>query len=146
MIGLLIITTIASVAYPMYVIRILKDIPETLSATYSTFQEMYQTAIILMGLGVLPIWVNSSHWYTIPFVLTSCVGMVMAAYVQEWKRHCCIVVACCLSAILWQICEGQWIGLIVFGILFLVMSILKGKPYLWAELATIYSVIFNMWI
>lgn len=99
-----------------------------------------------MSLCVLPIWVSLSHWYTIPFAVVSCFGMVMAAYSIEDKNHCYIVASTCTSAILWQMIEGLWAVFTIVGVLGLLMSIIKGKPYLWGELAVIYSAICNLWI
>lgn len=142
---LLIIASIISVVYPTYTIR-KGGIPETLSATYKTQGILFQIAIVLMSLCVLPIWVSLSHWYTIPFAVVSCFGMVMAAYGTEDKNHCYIVASTCASAILWQMIEGLWAVFTIVGVLGIFMSIIKGKAIFWGELAVIYSVLYNIWM
>lgn len=151
---LLIIVTLASVAYLIVGVCAERRIPESLSATYYLLGNrgwLFQLVMGMTGLLLLPVWISVSKVCLQHLAFLACGGLLFTAVAPAFKLklegavHYSAAVVCCVCAVLWQVLEGLWDITLLFALIGW-MCYLQWKNWcFWLEVAVTGSVMANLW-
>lgn len=151
---ILAVITSLMVAYPIYAVRKIGNIPESFSATYYLLKEkgwLFQMVMGLSGIFLLPVWISVSDESVQYWAFLSCSGLLFTAAAPafhlklEGAVHYSAAVVCCVSALLWQVLSGMWDITLLFSFVSLMLYLQWKQWCFWLEVAVMSSVIANLW-
>lgn len=150
MVLLLVIATVVTIFYVLYVSADRDGLPESLSATYYNLKEdgwLFQALCIGMAFGLLPIWIEAccGEYEYLPFLACGSLGFVGIAPSFKLKLegmiHYSAAVVCCVSAILWLLLSGNYPIVIWWSGICLMLYLQFGRWCWWLEVGVIGGVI-----
>lgn len=138
--------------YLVYSLIKLKTIPSSISQLYYQIDPKWVFQVLLVGVGLelIPIWLPITDLTCFPFL--SCAAMIFIGVSPnlhiklEYNIHMAAAYICCISAIMWQVLIGQWIILLVVGLLCFIGFLFKKQYVWWIEIWTMLSTILTIFI
>ena len=154
MVALFYFSILVTASFLIYSVKKSKGIPESLSATYYTLGSegwMFQMVTGVLGLVLLPVWVEVSEPEHQWMAFLSCSGLLFVSSAPSFRIplqglvHYSSAIICCVCAIFWQIASGLWDVLFWFAFLGLMLTLqMKDKYMWWLECAVIGSLFCNL--
>lgn len=129
-------------------------IPDSLSSTYYALGRkgwLFQMALWAVSFTLLPVWMETASDRYGWMVFLSCASLSFVASAPcfrmelEGKVHYVSAAVCCVCAIGWQIMEGVWDTLLLFGMLGFMLTLSdRSKWCWWTECAVVVSLYANL--
>lgn len=159
MIALLAISLGCTLAYLCLSAAASGGIPVSLSATYYTLGKkgwLFQTALWTVSFTLLPVWIKTASDRYGWMAFLSCASLAFVASAPcfrmklEGTVHYISAAVCCVCAVGWQIVEGVWDSLLLFGMPGLMLTLRDRSKWCWwtecAVIGSLYASLIREWI
>lgn len=123
---------------------VMGGIPDSLSATYYGLGKdgfLFQWFVIVVGLMLLPVWLEASSVQTSMFAFLACGGLMFTGVAPMFRLplegavHYGAAIVSGVCSVLWVLLEGMYPFAVWWGFLGLIAYINWGKYMWWLEVA-----------
>lgn len=152
---LLIVSSVAALAYLCLSVKVCGGIPVSLSDTYYKLGGngwLFQTAMVLIAVTLAPVWLSLSASCYQWMVWFACSSLLFVAsspcFREKWQGliHYSSAVIGGVSAVLWQVCEGLWDVALWFALIGGALSLRWRKQWcFWLECSVVASLLYSFW-
>lgn len=148
----MILSLILFVAYLVYALYTIKEIPPSISTTFYELEKrgkpawLFRLGMMLPAMILLPFWLEASPDSIRFLCFLACAGLIFVGASPHFRAdterviHITATIICGASAILWVILMGYWV-IPFFTMSLAALLLLKfSKPLFWLEIAAFSSI------